>query len=142
MQSSDLDIWNEQKKFLNTKKLYKKTPDGKKIPRTPIKEGEIWWYRMGINIGNEIYGKWDKYTRPVLIVKKISWYNCLVIPTTSEVKEWSWYYPISFRHQKSFLIFPQIRMISVARFEEKIEEISEWELEIIKKSAGKYYGFI
>ncbi len=50
-----LDIWNEQKKFLNTKKLYKITEDGKKIPRTPIKEGEIWWCKLGVNVGNELY---------------------------------------------------------------------------------------
>jgi mRNA-degrading endonuclease toxin of MazEF toxin-antitoxin module len=139
---SDLDIWNEQKKLLNSRKLYKKTKDGKKIPKTPIKEGEIWWCKLGINIWNEIYGKGVEYTRPVLIIKKISGYSCIVIPATSEPKDGTWFYPIVIGETQSFLIFPQIRMISTARFEEKIEEIFPTELEKIKKSAGKFYGFL
>ena len=138
---TDLDIWNEQKKFLTTKKLYKKTPDGKKIPKTPIKEGEIWWCKLGINIWDEIYGKWIEYTRPVIIIKKISGYACIVIPATSEWKSGTWFYPLKIDHKDSFLILPQIRLVSTARFENKIEELSTEELQKIKKSAGEFYEF-
>ncbi len=135
------DIWNEQKKYLSTKKLYKIMEDGTKTPRTPIKEWEVWWCKLGVNIGNELYGKWSQYTRPVLIVKKISWVSCIVIPATSQPKEWTWFYPLSIEWKQWFLVFPQIRMISSARFTDKIWEIGAEEMSKIRKKAGEFYGF-
>ena len=46
----EYDIWNEQKKILHSKKLYKLNMEGEKIPKTPVKEGEIWWCKLGVNI--------------------------------------------------------------------------------------------
>ena len=37
-----------------------------------FKEGEIWWCRIGMNIGHETYGKGASFSRPVLIFKKFS----------------------------------------------------------------------
>lgn len=37
-----------------------------------IKEGDIWWSSVGENVGNEICGKGDAYTRPVLVFKKLN----------------------------------------------------------------------
>lgn len=37
-----------------------------------IHEGEIWWCAMGENVGVEINGKHDVFSRPVLVFKKLS----------------------------------------------------------------------
>ena len=42
----DFDHWNEVKKDLN-----------RRISCPPFKEGEIWWYGAGMNVGVEINGK-------------------------------------------------------------------------------------
>ena len=37
-----------------------------------IHEGEIWWVRLGVNVGYEIDGKSSDFSRPVIIIKKSS----------------------------------------------------------------------
>lgn len=37
-----------------------------------FKEGQIWWCHLGMNLGEEEYGKGPNFTRPVLILKKFS----------------------------------------------------------------------
>ena len=49
----------------------------------PIKEGQIWWCAVGENIGAEINGKNHTFSRPVLIMKKLSQYSFMGIPLTS-----------------------------------------------------------
>ena len=45
--------------------------------RTPpdFKDGEVWWCHIGENVGSEISGKSDFFTRPVLILKKYDPYS-------------------------------------------------------------------
>ena len=41
--------------------------------RKPLfKEGEIWWCSIGLNVGDEEYGKGPFFQRPVLIFKKFT----------------------------------------------------------------------
>jgi len=146
---SDFDNWSIQKKDLHEYRPYEIDENWdpiidkkwKPIPRKPIKEWEIWWCRLGVNVGQEIFGKWAQYTRPVLIIKKISWFACLVIPSTSEKKIGTWFYPLTIQGTQSYLIFPQIRHISTTRFTDKISELPESEFQKIKKAAWKFYGF-
>jgi len=37
-----------------------------------LQEREIWWCHLGENIGTEISGKSNNFTRPVVIYKKLS----------------------------------------------------------------------
>ena len=48
-----------------------------------IKERDIWWCSIGVNIGDEIDGKNELFHRPVLILKKFSSELCLVAPTSA-----------------------------------------------------------
>ena len=57
MNNEIFDEWNEIKKEL----------DGSK--QGYVKAGKIYWLSVGRNIGTEIYGKGDKFLRPVLVVK-------------------------------------------------------------------------
>ena len=51
-----------------------------------FKEGELWWVHMGENIGVEINGKGDQFTRPAVIYKKFNSSIMLIIPTTTQNK--------------------------------------------------------
>lgn len=51
-----------------------------------IREGEIRWCRLGMNIGSETQGKGSYFERPVLILKKFSRDVFLGIPVTSKIK--------------------------------------------------------
>ena len=49
-----------------------------------VHEGEIWWCAMGENVGIEINGKHEVYSRPVLVFKKLSRFGFMGIPLTSQ----------------------------------------------------------
>jgi mRNA interferase MazF len=76
MKITNYDEWNILKKNINFnyKKLY--------YPKIR----EIWWINIGLNIGTEIYGKTDQYTRPVLIMK-IYDNSFLGLPISSQIKK-------------------------------------------------------
>lgn len=60
--SAKLDEWNIIKKQIDSKKFKQKA----EIQR-------IYWVNIGQNVGNEVFGKSEIFTRPVLIIK--TFYN-------------------------------------------------------------------
>lgn len=54
------DEWNEVKKKTNDNNKHKN-----------IKIGEVYWVKIGLNIGYEVYGKGKDYARPVLVINKL-----------------------------------------------------------------------
>ena len=59
-----MDFINEIKNWLELKiRLWTKKDE------VVFKQGEIWWCSLGFNLGEEIFGKGEKFTRPVLIFK-------------------------------------------------------------------------
>ena len=62
-----MDFINEIKNWLELKiKLWTKKN------QVVFRQGDIWWCSLGFNIGEEIFGKGKKFTRPVLIFKKFT----------------------------------------------------------------------
>jgi len=119
----DFDKWNEIKKETDkTESLIK------------IRVGEIRWCRFGINIGNETIGKGGTFHRPVLILKKFSGDVFLGLPLTIKEHNGDWYYKIIHEEITQTIILNQGRILDRKRLEEKIFEISEAELEDIKKA--------
>jgi hypothetical protein len=57
----DFDHWNGIKKA---------TDGADETTRLYFREGEVWWVRLGKNIGCETDGKSREFTRPVIILKK------------------------------------------------------------------------
>ena len=42
------------------------------VHRPPlVSEGDMWWVSFGENVGSEINGKSDKFTRPAIILKSL-----------------------------------------------------------------------
>lgn len=74
------DEWNEVKKVTNAKPY----------ENIKISEKNIYWVKIGQNVGSEIYGKGEYYTRPVLVLKKFyikNYINCFLgVPLSSKVK--------------------------------------------------------
>ena len=75
------DEWNEVKKDTdyNTRII-------------GIKPREIFWAKIGENVGYEQNGKGDNFARPVLIIKKLTKELFLGIPLTSSIREDSDYF--------------------------------------------------
>jgi len=49
-----------------------------------FKPGDIWWCSLGMNLGEEIFGKGAKFTRPVLIFRKFTNNSFLGLPLTKQ----------------------------------------------------------
>ena len=66
-----------------------------------FKSREIFWLRLGQNIGSEEYGKGNEFQRPVLIVKRLTKELFIGIPLTSQLKNDNDYFQmISYESKK------------------------------------------
>lgn len=127
MQEKDFDSWNEVKKKTN------------KGEHAPIKPGEVYWCRIGLNVGVEQDGSGSEYARPVLVIKKFSHQIALVAPLTKRGKSGDWYYPLAHFGDTSFAILNQARPLDTKRLLESMGQISETELQRV---IGAYCNLI
>lgn len=103
------------------------------------REGDIWWAKIGDNIGQEINGKGDNFVRPICIYKKLSHTLYMVIPMTSKYKIGSWYISIYQKNKKVTLCLHQMRVIDYKRLMNKIGEIDESDFKNIYRSVISLY---
>lgn len=88
-----------------------------------FKQNDVWWCSVGMNLGEEIFGKGNKFTRPVFIFKKFTSNSFLGIPFTSKEKVGSWYVKITLQNKNSWAILNQIRLLDKKRLTYKIGEL-------------------
>ena len=117
--------------------LKKKLHYNAKKPR--ILEGEIWWCSFGENVGVEINGKSARFTRPVLIMKKLSGLGFMGIPLTSQSKTGSWYAKFVFLGKDEYAALCQARVMSVSRLHSRIGRVPESDLEKVKDAFIRLY---
>jgi len=124
----DFDEWNEVKKNIEHSNH-----------NWIIKPREIYWVRIGQNIGYEIYGKDSNFVRPVLIFKRFNKDSFLGIPLTSREKRNSYYCELNPFHKdkKSYAVLSQVRFYSSKRIKSKFSKISQDEFEIVKEKLGE-----
>lgn len=103
------DDWNQKKKELAS-------------TERPIffKEGEIWWCSLGLNLGNESFGKGNEFRRPVLVLKKLTSDSCIILPITSIARLGSWFEGISVSGEMRWVMLHQIRMVHTKRFQRRL----------------------
>lgn len=133
MTTEYFDFWNKEKKILNKIEPFLVTEKWEKKPRILFHEWEIWWCSLWKNIWREMYGKWEQFSRPVYVLKKISGDMCIVIPISSKEKIGTWFHNIKTTHGKQTFILPQVRLISTNRLLARMTDIPEPEQDEIKK---------
>lgn len=101
----DFDKWNEIKKQLEAQ-------DKDLI----IKEWEIWWSSIWLNIKTESCGKWAEFRRPILIIKKLSHTTCFVIPLSTQIKKWTWFANYTLNWVIYTALLYQLKMMHTNRF--------------------------
>lgn len=106
------------------------------------KEREIYWVKLGRNIGCETYGKGDEFLRPVLIYKKLGSFSFLGIPLTSKEKKGTFYfsfYPLN-NLKLNYALLNQVKVISVKRLNNKFGRISVDDFKFLKEKFINLYG--
>lgn len=104
-----------------------------------FKQNEIWWCILGLNLGEETYGKGEKFTRPVLVFKKLTSNSFVAFPLTSQEKHGSWYAKIETQGIKRWVMLNQIRILDKKRLTNRIGALSGADVNEVKKCFIKLY---
>lgn len=122
-QEDKYDEWNTEKKNIH----------GMNIPEFYVNQREIWYTKMGKNVGFEEDGK-KKFLRPVLVLKKVG--NLFfTVALTSKGKDDHLFYhkfeEIELQNPKykesSYAILSQVKIMDKKRFVEHVGNISQKE---------------
>ncbi|MEK7471526.1 MAG: type II toxin-antitoxin system PemK/MazF family toxin [Patescibacteria group bacterium] len=124
----DFDTWNSQKKNIHNageNKFYH--------PR------DIWWCRLGLNVGSEQDGKDIDFERPVLVLKAFG-KICLVVPLTTSHQKHEYRIPIGLIEEKeAVVILSQIKVVDTKRFSEKIGVLNKEIFSNIQKHLRSFF---
>jgi mRNA interferase MazF len=89
-------------------------------------EREVWWYAGGINIGTEIDGKNEEFSRPVFILKKFNKFGFLGVPLSTSPKVNNYKLPIKVEEGvHSVALLSQIKSLDSRRLLFKIGTLSQ-----------------
>lgn len=111
----DFDNWNRKKQTLDSSNH-----------RPPfVSEGDIWWVSIGENIGSEVSGKSQLFTRPAIVLKKLAHSFYFVIPTTTKEHNGSWYVPFAHRGKSMFACLHQSRAVDHRRLSSKLGALDD-----------------
>ncbi|MCK4386848.1 MAG: type II toxin-antitoxin system PemK/MazF family toxin [Candidatus Pacebacteria bacterium] len=88
-------------------------------------EREVWFIKIGKNIGFEQNGKGDQFLRPVIVYKKFSKNVFLGIPLTSIKKDGRFYFSFEFKNKIGSAILSQIRLFDTKRLSYLIGRMSK-----------------
>ena len=129
----DFNKWNEIKKDTHKSRF-----------KLGIKSREIYWTKIGMNIGNEEYGKGKDFLRPVIIIRQITSDLFIGVPTTTSQKESNDYFhricyidKISQKQVNSSAMILQQKVFSKKRLLNKIGTISKSDFETIVNKLKK-----
>lgn len=84
----DFDGWQLLKKQIHAEE---------KVPT--VRQREIWWCSIGVNIGVEQDGKNALYERPVLIIRKFNHRHFMGVPLTTQLKDFPFRHTIHYRNE-------------------------------------------
>jgi mRNA interferase MazF len=122
IKKQNLEKWNTIKQIteFSSKKIY-------------FKERDIFWTRLGENIGFEQNGKGDEFQRPVLVLKKYTNDMFLGIPLSTTKRNGSFFFQFSFQNNDiSTALLVQHKLYSKKRLIKKIGMINICEFKNLK----------
>ncbi len=125
----NFDEWNKIKKDtdLNNRKI-------------GIKPRDIFWAKLGENIGFEQNGKGENFARPVIILRKLTSELFLGIPLTSTIKDGDYFHSFEYTNHTNGLVqntalILQMKVFSIRRLMNKTGVINTKDFEsILEKS--------
>lgn len=103
------DTWNEVKKQTHDEQIRLYTVR------------EVWWCRLGVNVGSEQDGSGALFLRPAVIIRAFGANACLVVPLTTSARE----HPLRISvgivdGREARANISQIRVVDTRRLVEKI----------------------
>jgi len=120
----DFDAWNEVKKKTDVEE-----------PRLYTVR-ELWWCRLGVNVGTEQDGKGGEYARPCVIVRGFGPDACMVVPLSTSARE----HPLRIsvgevEGREARANLSQIRVVDARRLVRKIGFLDKAHFAALRKAA-------
>ncbi len=106
---SSFGEWNKIKKKINisNKKVF-------------FKERDVFYVALGKNVGCEQNGKNEKFSRPVIVLRKFNNNIFLAVPLTTKIKNGEFYFNFFINNRDNSAILSQIKLIDSKRIIKKI----------------------
>ena len=121
----DFDNWNNLKKQIEIENV-----------KVGYKNRDIFYIKMGQNIGFEQNGKGKDYIRPIIVIKGFNKDIFLGVPLSTKIKEGKYYFQFEFDKNGTKMIniaiLSQIILFSTKRLLNKIGVIKENDFENLK----------
>jgi len=105
-----------------------------------FKQGDMWWCSLGMNLGEEMFGKGAKFTRPILVFQKFTGNSFLGLPMTKQEKEGSWYVEITIHKEKRWVMLNQARILDKKRLTNRIGMLDNGDFKKVKERFLEFYG--
>ena len=112
--------------------MNKKSAVHNQCNRYLINEGDVVWTAVGENVGVEIDGKSERYSRPVVVFKKHNSKCFTGIPLTTKKHVGSWYVNFIFQGRKETAVLIQARLFDAARVYSRMGELSRADYNTIR----------
>ena len=126
--TKDFDGWNNVKKQTHAE-----------IPRLYTVR-EIWWCRLGANVGSEQDGSGRLFLRPVIIVRSFGPQTCVVLPLTKSTQKHPLRIPVgSIQDKKASAILSQMRVIDTRRLVEKVGFLDKKIFTLLRKAVKNLF---
>jgi mRNA interferase MazF len=126
------DRWNEVKKRTDKVQMHFR-----------VKPREIFWLKIGQNIGHEEFGKGKEFVRPVIVIRQLTSDLFIGVPTTTSKKEDNdYFHNINYLNHKkdkvhSVAMLLQFKTYSKKRLLSKMGTVNKNEFdEIVEKLKG------
>jgi mRNA interferase MazF len=104
-----------------------------------VSEGDIWWCSLGENVGSEINGKSEQFSRPAIILKKLAHGFYFVIPTSTKDKTGSWYVPFRHQQKETIACLQQARSLDYRRLWSKLGTLDDKDFTRVKEGFHELY---
>jgi mRNA interferase MazF len=127
--TKDYTKWHKLKSKIDTE-----------MKRPGYKEREIWWLRVGQNIGAEEDGKGFNFVRPVLILRGFSKDLFIGVPLSSTAKRSRFYFAFDMNGKESAALLSQTRAFDTARLLGKIGVIEPHDFVKLKTALSALLG--
>jgi mRNA interferase MazF len=104
-----------------------------------VSEGDIWWASVGENVGSEINGKSNLFSRPVIILKKLSHGLYFVVPTTTQDRKGTWFVAIRQQSKQMVACLHQARAVDYRRLSSKLGRVDDEDFARVKDGFRNLY---
>lgn len=103
-----------------------------------INEGDVVWTAVGENVGVEIDGKSQKYSRPVVVLRKHTEKCFTGVPLTTKQHRGSWYIGFEFQKKKEVAVLIQTKLFDTRRVYARIGKLSNSDYQSILEGYIKF----